>query len=344
MRVRGIRRIRHYAKRLLGHLSSRALILLYHSVAETKADPWSLSVSPHHFAEHLDVLSRSVRVMRLEDIVRSLSSASLPRRAVAVTFDDGYANNLYNAKPLLERFQVPATVFLTTGHMTDQREFWWDELERLLFEPVTLPQEFTLGVSGAAHRWKLDETAGFDNQLNKWRAWQEVQSGSRYSLYQSLYHVLHPLAESERRVALDDVLAWAGARKEVRPTHRPLSVEEAIALANGRMVEIGCHTVTHTPLSSLSPDLQRAEIGQSKAFLEDLLGRRVKSFAYPYGRKCDYSAHTVSIVKQTGFDYACAAFPGSINRGGDIFQLPRIQVDDCDGNEFARRLSRWFLS
>jgi peptidoglycan/xylan/chitin deacetylase (PgdA/CDA1 family) len=346
--MRGTARLKLNAKRLVSLFSSRALILLYHSVAEAEADPWSLSVSPRHFAEQMGVLSRSARVMPLETLTRSVRAGHLPRRAVAVTFDDGYANNLHNAKPILEQFQIPATIFLTTGYVTDQREFWWDELERLLLEPALLPVELTLDVNGSTHSWKLDHADGcgedWQGLRNKWRAWQAGQSGSRHSLYQSLYHLLHPMAEDERRRMLDELRAWAGVKEAARLTHRPLSVEETIELADGSLVEIGCHTVTHTPLSSISPALQQAEIISSKLFLEESLGLHVNSFAYPYGRKCDYTAETVSIVRQAGFDYACAAYPGAVNRKVDIFQLPRMQVDDCDGEEFSRRLSRWFLS
>jgi peptidoglycan/xylan/chitin deacetylase (PgdA/CDA1 family) len=330
IRMRETARLKLNAKRLVSLFSSRAVILLYHSVAEAEADPWSLSVSPRHFAEQMGVLSRSFRVMPLEMITRSVRAGSLPRRAVAVTFDDGYANNLHNAKPILEQFQIPATVFLTTGYLTDPREFWWDELESILLEPALLPAELTLDVNGSTHSLKLDHAGG--------------RGEDRHSLYQSFYHLLHPMAEDERRRILDQLRAWAGVKQEARLTHRPLTVEETIELADGGLVEIGCHTVTHTPLSSLSPALQQAEIIRSKLFLEESLSLHVNSFAYPYGRKRDYTTETVSIVRQAGFDYACAAYPGAVNRKADIFQLPRMQVADCDGEEFARRLSRWFLS
>src|SRR5215212_8407591 len=86
-----------------------ALILMYHRVAKSSTDPFSTAVTPHHFAEHLEVLREYFHPVRLKQLPRELSVYNFPQPPVAVTFDDGYADNLYNAKPLLERFAIPAT-------------------------------------------------------------------------------------------------------------------------------------------------------------------------------------------------------------------------------------------
>ena len=139
---------------------------------------------------------------------------------------------------------------------------------------------------------------------------------------------------------LDELRGWAGAEPTCRPSHRPLSVEETLALADGELVEIGAHTVTHPALGPLPPSSQREEIVQSKARLEDLLGRPVMSFAYPHG---DYTAETVSIVREVGFARACSfTFAGLVHPSTDPFRLPRVQIQDWDGEELARRLSAWF--
>lgn len=109
-----------------------ALILLYHRVAESVHDTHSLCVTPRHFAEHMDVLRRCARPLPLAELSEALHEGRpLPSRSVVVTFDDGYADNLFNAKPLLERYEIPATVFMTTGYLENSCEFWWDELEQL---------------------------------------------------------------------------------------------------------------------------------------------------------------------------------------------------------------------
>ena len=147
----------------------------------------------------------------------------------------------------------------------------------------------------------------------------------------------------ERRQVLDKLL-WCALTPSQRsaPTQRPLPLKEAVALAQGELIEIGTHTVIHRALSAFPAASQRGEIVESKARLEEILSRPVTSFAYPYGRRSDYTAETVDIVREAGFACSCSNFAGLVERSTDPFQLPRVQVQDWDGDEFARRLSRWF--
>jgi len=110
-------------------LAPGSLILLYHRIAEGDADPWSLCVRPSRFAEHLDVLHG--RMARLTDISRG-DTRRMQAGRLAITFDDGYADTLHAALPILERHDAPATVFVATGGVDSGRPFWWDELVTLL--------------------------------------------------------------------------------------------------------------------------------------------------------------------------------------------------------------------
>lgn len=312
---------------------------MYHRVAEVHdTDPWGLCVTPRHFAEHLDVLRRHNSPMRLPQFVQACENSKLPRGAAVVTFDDGYANNLHNANPLLERYGIPATVFLTTGHIGDRREFWWDELERLLLQSSTLPEMLRLTIDGELHQWTLENTGWQHKQHCSWRAWEEAPS-ARHELYCVLYQLLIKRPFNEQQKVLDELLAWAGATPAGRPMHRVLSTEEAAALAQGNLIEIGAHTVTHPALSALSAASQQKEIQQSKTYLEQALGQPVTSFAYPYGR---YAAETVRIVREAGFSCACTTDTGIVRRHTSRFQLPRLQVLNWDGETFAEWLSNQF--
>jgi peptidoglycan/xylan/chitin deacetylase (PgdA/CDA1 family) len=99
--------------------------------------------------------------------------------------------------------------------------------------------------------------------------------------------------------------------------------------------------VTHPVLSALSFDVQRTEVTRSKQHLEAILGRPVTSFSYPFGGRGDYSADTVKLVKEAGFECACSNFPGYVQWDTDPYQLPRFIVRDWDGDEFTQRLAGW---
>jgi peptidoglycan/xylan/chitin deacetylase (PgdA/CDA1 family) len=329
---------------LRNRLMPGGLILLYHRVAEVQSDPWLLSVTPCHFAEHLEVLRKVGRPMRLDHLVKNLREGKSLYRSLIVTFDDGYADNLYNAKPLLERYEIPATIFLTTGCIGQDREFWWDELDRMLLQPRTLPRALHLDIDGSAHDWDLGEAADYGEDSARqyaWTAWDKHDPSARHSLYRSLYHLLHPLSADEQRKVLDDLLAWALAEPLSRPSYRPLTIEEILTLAQGDLVDIGAHTITHPLLSACPTATQREEIQQSKARLEEVLGSPVTSFAYPYGGKSAYTAETVALVREAGFACACSVSAGVVRRGADPLRLPRLHVQDWDGDKFTQVLLRW---
>src|SRR5206468_8270348 len=108
------------------------VILMFHRIAQPVCDPWGLAVAPALFAEQMQLLRERWIALSLPELVNRLHQGTLPRRAVAVTFDDGYVDNLEVAKPILERAGVPATVFLATGYVDKRSEFWWDELARMI--------------------------------------------------------------------------------------------------------------------------------------------------------------------------------------------------------------------
>ncbi len=343
MRIRGLGRLRQVARRLSHRLAPGGLILLYHRVAEVETDPWSLCVTPHHFLEHLEVLRKHAHPVRLQQMTQALQDGERPHRQVVVTFDDGYADNLHNAKPLLERYDIPATVFVTSGSIEQEREFWWDELDRLLLQPGTLPEVLCLSVNGNTYQWNLGEAAHYSEEKYQrhrcWSALREDNPTSRHSLYRELYQLLHPLLIDERRYVLDQLLGWASAESVSRPTHRSLTLAEVSVLGQGGLIEVGAHTVTHPFLSTLPAASQLEEIQRSKACLEEIMGHPVSSFAYPHG---NYTAETTTLVQEAGFTCACSTAADIVWQSTDCFQLPRVVVEDWDGSEFARRLEEWF--
>jgi peptidoglycan/xylan/chitin deacetylase (PgdA/CDA1 family) len=344
--IRGLGRIRRFAQKKWLQTRSRAVILVYHRVIDVNSDPQLLSVSPEHFAQHLEVISQHYQPMSLQNLVSSLNQAKVPHRAVAITFDDGFADNLHYAKPLLERYQIPATVFVTAGAIDQTIEFWWNDLERIFLQPGQLPSQLSLVIEGRTYQWHLENAATYpESEYQRHHTWDVLQPEfptQRHAIYQELCTLIRPLPTNTRQQIMRDIIAWAGSTATGRAENLALTHAELKQLASNNLVEIGAHTTTHPVLSAISKTEQQTEIQQSKEILERLLGKPVTSFAYPYGTKADYTSETVEIVRSSGFSCTCSNFGGVILKGVDQFQLPRFLVRDWSGEEFALRLQEWF--
>jgi peptidoglycan/xylan/chitin deacetylase (PgdA/CDA1 family) len=284
---------------------SRCLILLYHRVARIPSDPWSLCLTPEHFAEHLEVL-RKYRRVRLDRLNPGWSFGE--KLTVAVTFDDGYADNLHEAKPLLARYSTPATFFIATGSIGETREFWWDELERIVMQSETPPRS------------------------------PDIVNETREEIYQRIYAELQPLSHAVRRELLDEMLAASGQSAAARPTHQTLTLEELKQLAADDLFEIGAHTVTHPLLAAQPVETQDRELRESKSWLETLLERPVTSFSYPYGGSSHYSSETVQAVRRAGFERACTTNARPVSRSENRHEWGRINITDMDGDQFQQLL------
>ena len=304
-----------------------AIILRYHRIAEAQAEPWPVCVSPRHFDQQLEVLSRHVRVVPLAELTKALAEGRPLGRTIAITFDDGYADNLHAAKPLLERHAMPATVFVTTGQIGADREFWWDELERLLLAPSDLPEMLELTVGSRAYRWRVRGTSHPEGDERE----------RRLRVYYDVRRLLLLVPAAEKWQVLEDLRVWARQEPGVRPSRRPLSVDELLALGDGDLIEIGAHTVTHPVLPAFDARTQEQEVRDSKAACERVLGRPVQAFAYPYGR---YGAQTVALVRDAGFACACTSDADLVHGRSRRHALPRVYAGDWDGAEFEKRLTR----
>ena len=323
--MRGTGRIKKAFLKARRRFRPAAIILMYHRVADVPIDPRGTAVSPGRFAQHLEYIRQTCHPMRLLDLVEAVRQRSLPRRAVAVTFDDGYADNLTRAYPLLASAQIPATVFVVSGSVNSSDEFWWDRLDRLLLQPPRLPERLHIRVPGQEHEWPT--TSAKQRQL----------------AHHAIRHLLRTLAPEDRDRVLVDLVRWAGPEQTGWPDCRPMTDDELIQLTRGGLVELGAHTVTHPVLADLSADEQHAEIVGSRQDLEGIIHSPVLAFVYPYGQAQHFTDETVEIVKAAGFRAACTAIQGSVEPGEDLFRLRRCEVRDWDLETFKRYLEWVFV-
>ena len=310
----------------------KPLILMYHRIADVLLDPWGIAVSPSHFREHLDVLRNTRTPLTLTDFVRGLRSGTLSSDAVAITFDDGYVDNLVEGKPRLSAADVPATVFLPTGYLDWAGEFWWDELARLILVGAG-PRNLELAIQGKVMCFDLGENITLPG--DGWRAWLDPARTPRQQALLAIWGVLRKLGDTERETLM------AGIRRELSTSPmeagsgRPMTSEEVRALVSDGLIAIGSHTVSRPLLTALDVLACRREMAVSKHACEVLAGAEVRTFAYPFG---DFDAEVRAAVVDEGFICACSTRYSPVFSTSDFLALPRIQVFDSSGEVFERSL------
>lgn len=335
---------RRLLRRARSFLIGGAVILLYHRVYDADFDPWLLSVSPKNFDDQMAHLRRHYALLSLPELRQTLAAGRVPRAAVAVTFDDGYGDNLRNAKPILERHRVPATVFVASGYVGAQREFWWDELERVVLHAPRVPEQLAVTYRGSTRTWATGDARSMPVQARladrRWNVERPDDPTPLHRAFREMHAVLSVSTADEQRAVLAELRRQTDSSDAPRPENLAMSADGVRALASGGLVGVGAHTVTHPVLSSLPAEQAAREIRDSKQALEQMLDAPVRSFAYPYGYRGAYTDRNVDDVREAGITDAYSNFGGAVRTAADCYQLNRILVRDWNVDAFARRL-RW---
>jgi peptidoglycan/xylan/chitin deacetylase (PgdA/CDA1 family) len=306
-------------------VSGGVLVLGYHRIDWNAPDALGLAVRPDHFAAHLELLVRHARPVSLRAASEAVHGGRSLSRAVVVTFDDGYADTLEEALPLLEQFDVPATVFVTTG--TPGRPFWWNDLATVILHAPHLPDTLDVEAGAAAFRWSSwqSDTA------------REGRGRPREHLLRGLTRALEGLDSGTRHRALEQVRRWAGSTAP-QSSVRALTQAEIGRLADSALIEIGAHTVSHPRLATIPADAQRDEMVASRRALEQVTRKRVVSCSYPYG---SYTRTTLAAAHGAGYQIACTSCPDVFTRRWNQLEVPRFWTPPAEPRGFERWLSCW---
>ena len=319
MRIRGIGTAKRIAGWARGFIRGGPLVLGYHQVATSNWDPQSLCVSPDNFASQLDLLTTVAQPASLRGLTRALREGRSLDRSFVITLDDGYEDTLEAAAPILERFDVPATVFVTTG--LTGKSFWWCEVQKLVEDSSTLPAEIVIELGD--HRLQWERSSDSPRERAK-----------LVKCIGDLFRALPFERQEEALGRLRGIFSPDIGGSKIRA----MTAEQIAALASQELIEIGSHAVTHTSFSQLDPEQLLSELQQSKAELEAICGTSVVSCSYPNGRM---SAQTSQIARQAGYLAGCTSQEERVAPGCDPLMIPRLWVGDWDHDRFSRWLKWW---
>jgi peptidoglycan/xylan/chitin deacetylase (PgdA/CDA1 family) len=291
---------------------ARGTVLLYHRVHDGP-DVYDLNVAPSRFAAHLAWLRANTSIVPLERLLEG-DPEGLPDRAVALTFDDGYEDNLEIVLPLLEAQATPATFFATTQYLDQDGEYWWDALERIALAPDGRPEALRITVGAERLEFPMATAA------------------ERLAAHGALHRRLVHAAAGDRDAVMAALASWGGAQA---PRYRPMREGAIRRLAQCPHAAIGAHSVSHLALPDQPAAVQAAEMLESRDRLASLTGRPVTCFAYPYGAV----DRDVARLARRHFRWALSCDEGAVPESFDAARVPRLDVKDWPVEEFAARVS-----
>lgn len=287
-------------------------ILIYHRVLDAPDVMRPGEVDKQAFSWQMKLLATYFNVLPLHEALTHLQQNTLPPRAVTITFDDGYADNLHNALPILQQHQLTATVFVASAYL-DGGRMWNDSL----IETLRLMQQPRLDLT-AIGLGEFD-TATLEQKLN--------------TLYTLIKHLKH--LNPEQRQTYTDVIA---AQVDGLPDDLMLTSAQLIQLQQSG-IEIGGHTLTHPILAKLDPSTTHHEISANKTALELLLKTPLRYFAYPNGKfGQDYCLEHVEQTKQCGYQAAFSTEVAVADNKSDYWQLPRFMPWEQTPLKFMLRM------
>lgn len=279
--------------------NGRLSIFIFHRVLPQPDPLFPDEPDAQRFDQQMGWISSWLNVLPLDQAIERLTNQSLPERAAAITFDDGYADNYTIALPILQKHRLSATFFIATGFI-DGGHMWNDTI----IESIRHCQKTTIDLGAlnlGCHCIASPE--------QKRSAIQTIISQLKYQ----------PLAERVERTAYIAEIA------EMPVINDLMMTSAQIKALHDTGMQIGAHTVSHPILARINLDTARDEIATNKEILEYLLKEKISTFAYPNGKPgIDYLPEHRDLVKELGFSGALSTIKGVSDSASDIFQLPRF--------------------
>jgi len=274
------------------------MVLGWHNVEGSWCFPSAPGVGTRGLTRQLGLLRKTTNIVPLRAALRDLRDGRpLPPRALAVTFDDGYRDNLNIAGPILRRMGIPATCFLVPGILSGEVVPWWERL-------------------GWAFR--AARAGQLDWEGRSWALGADGDDGNRIA-FKQVSAILKRRDREAREASMDTLVGLLDPSGAYHPAEQFLDWEGAKAL--GEFMELGSHTMWHCIMSEESGPAQKADLAESRAQLSDRLGGEFDVLAYPNGTPADYDAATIAGCEAAGYDFAVTT-----QGGWNTAETPRHEV------------------
>lgn len=294
-------------------------ILCYHRVNDDR-NPFFPSMPVAVFDQQMRHIARYHRVVTLTQLVDHLAGGSA-EPVLAITFDDGYRDNFENALPALRRHGLPATIFLTTGSLDSGEPLWFERLARAI---QTTPQAFLdIELHSPRRMWLRSQEERIRVNKELFAALRQMPGDERHS---SLTRILRQLNVPDAGPRTNTMLAW-----------------DQVRLMKQHGIEFGGHTVTHPYLSRLSTEQVAWEVSECKRRIEAELQSEVIHFAYPNGRREDFTSYSKTMLREAGYQTAVTTIWGVNDAATDRMELRRGQPWEQDEALFAYKLDFYQL-
>jgi peptidoglycan/xylan/chitin deacetylase (PgdA/CDA1 family) len=293
-----------------------AAIVMYHGFTDQDSHEGIANHEQKHlharsFETQLRYLRADYRILPLADVIRAYAAGTdLPARAVAITIDDGYRSVFRVAFPILKQLGLPATIYLATDFVHNQRWLWTDRVEYAVNHTRRDDLEVTLGATPL--------TLDLRSRASRIAADRDLRSA-----FKALPQAVRDAAVEQLEQAAECAL---GDGRGDTTLYDPLRWAEAAEMADSGLAEIGSHTHTHVILSRCDPVRVAHELRLSKQIIEHQLARSCTAFCYPNGRLGDFNAATRALLQEHGYTSGLTTVYGRNGRDTDVLALMRYNL------------------
>lgn len=296
------------------------LVLLFHRIS-ARSDPFRPGFDVGLFDWLCGFLRDNYTVLSLHEFERRRRAGQSLSRAVALTFDDGFLDNYELALPTLRYYDLPATLFVTTGSVGGLRSLWFSKLFHIVGQASPQRAAHLPAIAAAPIR--------LDNQL------------LRVQTLATLLERLAPLPPTERDELIDELARQLEVSDFSALQHEMVSWNQLREMdAAGFSAQP--HTITHPLLTRVDDATLERELVEPKQAIEAELGRPADLLAYPRGRAGDFDQRVVDAVKRVGYYAAYNTVPAAVHHGSDPFRLPRVTFFAKTRPALALQIERLF--